>query len=269
MQLPGGISEPDGLKRDFAFHTVTGELELALAEAAAYAANTPHAVTQVLARALSVLGEASPSPQRVAALCVPDRQFLMRQLQQHTGYASNWRSEQCETCGEGFDFFLDESELPVAPAGDSYPAVKLELNGTAVSLRVPDGSDQAAIAHIEDDNEARCNLLARCICLNQGDSLQWLEDIDESMLELLDNTLEELAPGITTQVQAVCPYCGVQQVIPLNPYALLELNVDELLGQLHQIAMHYHWSEPQILSLPQQRRWQYLRMIEQARGMSE
>jgi hypothetical protein len=45
------------------------------------------------------------------------------------------------------------------------------------------------------------------------------------------------------------------------------LEEESILHDIHQIAMHYHWSQESITALPRQRRKQYLKMIHAARGM--
>ena len=43
--------------------------------------------------------------------------------------------------------------------------------------------------------------------------------------------------------------------------------VDSLDREVHTLAMQYHWSETDILSLPRERRRRYLRLIDRERGV--
>lgn len=261
MRLPGGLIEGGAVRRQWRFQPVSGRLELALAEAAEQVDVVPQAVTRVLALALAELGDSAATEERTASLCVPDRQFLMRELDRHLGGGTGWFHADCPSCAARFDFYLDLAGLPVREAGPGYPLARVEHRGQALSFRLPTGADQHELARIAVENERPW--LLRRLSLEP----EHLGEIDETLLDQADAALEAVAPGVINQVRAECPECGAANNVDLDPYRVLARSGDELLRQVHQIAMHYHWSEAEILAMPQNRRLRYLDLIDRARGM--
>lgn len=261
MRLPGGLVEAGVVQRQWRFQPVSGRLELALAEAAEQVASAPQAVTRVLALALAELGDGAATEDRAAALCVPDRQFLMRELDRHLGGGGGWFHADCSTCGARFDFHLDYADLPVREAGPGYPLARVEREGRWLSFRLPTGADQEEVTRIAAEN-ARPWLLRRLSLAPDQ-----LGEIDETLLAQADAALEAVAPGVINQVQTECPECGAANNVDLDPYRVLARSSDELLRQVHQIATHYHWGEAEILAMPRTRRQRYLDLIDRDRGM--
>jgi hypothetical protein len=55
--------------------------------------------------------------------------------------------------------------------------------------------------------------------------------------------------------------------VGIDPYYCLQHRQEAISADIHTIACNYHWSEAEILALPQKRRRRYLRLIDRARGM--
>ena len=270
--LPGGLVEHGRRRRDWAFHPLTGTLELALAEAAEGAQDTPGAVTAVLSQALARLAGDSPATQRVDALCLADRQFLMRQLARHLDEdpgapTPQWLSSRCPACGTHFDFALDLAALPVTEAGPGYPWAELSgEDGVARRFRLPVGADLSELAAQPDDT-VDAWLLQRLA--ESPDTLPLGEPAQiGAWAARVEAALDAIAPALVLQVQAACPECGTAQTVDLDPYGALRHAPDTLLQDVHRLAWHYHWSEAEILALPRPRRQRYLQLIDQARGLS-
>jgi len=263
--LPGGLWEGGTLRRDFAFQSVDGVLELALAEVGTSAISLPAAVTAALCAGLKQLAGGPASPERVRALCVADRQYLMRALEQHLGCVGGWQAARCRHCDESFDFYLDYTELPVVEAEPGFPFVELVVSGESWRFRLPNGGDQEQLHHLEGAEALRA-LLMRCRLASEYAELKSLTD---QQLDDIDAAMDAVSPGVVTEVDATCPSCGTSNLVSLNPYAVLGRSLDNLLVEVHQLAYHYHWGEREILSLPRSRRHQYLRLIDRARGMMQ
>jgi hypothetical protein len=265
MPLPGGLVEHGERRRDYRFRPLSGALELALAEAGDAAPSMPHAVTQALALALDGLAGAPATPERVAALCVADRQYLMRELDAHLGSGPGWQQGACAGCGARFDFPLDPAALPVQEAGPGFPEAQVELGGQAWRFRLPTGADQERLAARSDlpEAEAMAWLMRRLACAPLPADAD-----DAGAMQAVESALEEVSPAIVLRVQAQCPDCGQASEVELDPYRALERPADDLLLEVHRIAWHYHWPEDQILALPQARRRRYLQLIDRARGMA-
>ncbi len=267
MLLPGGILRDGARRRDFAFRSLTGVVELALAEVAGTGASLPAKVTAVLAATLEHVGGESPLPATVAGLSVADRQVLMGQLAMGLGLGESWLSADCARCGERFDFSVHHSDLPVKEAGEGYPFAEVETSLGPRRFRVPTGTDQQAIAEM-DDGEAVRLLVERCLMARPGECGAG-GDFTPADLARIEVAMETVAPEVAVSIQAACPACGTTHVIEVDPYrALFRYSGWELLQEIHILAATYHWSEAEILALPQERRRRYLELIDRARGMA-
>ena len=232
-----------------------------LSEAAETSMNTPQAVTRVLALSLSSLGERPVTEARVANLIVGDRQFLMRELEQHLGTSGGWFQSDCKECSARFDFSLQFADLPVQEAGPSYPQGQVQWQGRQMSFRLPTGADQEQMLGIPE-HKARSWLLNHLLQEPKEEFFY-----EEGFARAVDAALEAVAPSIVTQVDTTCPECGAPNRVELDPYRVLSRRTDALLQEIHQLASHYHWSEREILDLPRSRRQRYLDLIDQCRGM--
>ncbi len=261
MLLPGGLLENGVEKRDWAFRPANGALELRLAEVVDESGSMPQAVTLALSIALDRLAGGPATRERTAALCVADRQFLMRELERHLGFEQGWFHSDCPACGAQFDFLLDYRDLPIQLAGDHYPFAEVEVEGKQMVFRLPTGADQEILANIPEEEATDC-LVRRLAC-----EPETLETFDEKTVTAIEDALDRTSPAIVLAIQAACPECNANTEVNLDPYRALRNDGNQLLQDVHQIASHYHWSEADILELPRNRRLRYLELIDQTRGM--
>ena len=261
MQLPGGVKRGAELMRGFQFKPVTGELELALADCAHGDLPLARRVTKALQAALAALAGDTVNEEQVHNLSVGDRQYLMRRLACHLGLDVVWLSNDCVTCGSRFDARIEQSQLPVKDAGKGFPSVRLRFDGKSITLRVPNGADQEAIAHLSDSDALR--VLVRRL----SQRLPWPELSDEH-IEAIERAVEAVAPEVTIEVSTNCPNCDASNIVTVDPYLCLTQCGQTLLQDVHTLARHYHWSESEILRLPRRRRELYLRMLDRDRAMT-
>lgn len=82
--------------------------------------------------------------------------------------------------------------------------------------------------------------------------------------------LSEADPLGDLELRAECPGCGAPITVPLTleTFLLDELSraVTRLLDEIHVLAFAYHWTEPEIMALPEARRRHYLTRIQEAWG---
>lgn len=265
MPLPGGLWRNGARRRGFAFRPLTGEIELAVAEAER-APNPPAAVTSVLSAALAEVGGERTTPEVVRELAVGDRQFLMRQLAAGLGCDGVWLTAPCGGCGATFDLYVKQTALPVKEAGKGYPFAVVETESGRRRLRVPSGADQEAIAGL-DEEEAVTELLRRCLAPEDQQGGDQGGELARTEIAALDAALEAVAPEVGLGVLAACPECRVEQEVVVDPYHCLTQVGDDLFGEVHSLAMAYHWPEPAILALPAHRRRLYAQRIDRTRGM--
>jgi len=265
MQLPGGLLESGVLRTDFAFKGINGQLELTLAERDRQR-SIPEQVTQILIQALDHLAGKKPKRERVAGLCVGDRQYLMRQLAVALGYDRQWMNADCHACSERFDFEIRLSQLPTKAAGEGFPEFKVQTSQGKLCLRLPSGDDQVAIADLADPAEAQQTLLQRCLISKNGRAVRKRLVFEQDDLEKIDAAMEVVAPEPVTHLAANCPACSKPNTIALDPYELLNKRPSDIFSEIHTLAWHYHWSEAEILAMPKSRRNRYLALIDRSRG---
>lgn len=264
--LPGGVRVGGELRRDYAFRVLDGIAEMALAEAAG-ATDLPTQVTRALAAMLDHVGGIEPSVELLDGLSVADRQYLMTRLSAHLGTDQVWLTATCPQCEQKFDLAVRYSQLPVKPAGSDYPEIDVLTVHGRLRVRVPNGADQRAVLVVADPGRARAALARRCIVAWDGGNPADLQ-LDHAVLDAIDSAFESLAPEVATTAQAACPECQTASLIDLDPYHCLRRAGGDLFYEVHLLASHYHWSEPEILSLPRWRRARYLGLIDRARGMA-
>jgi len=264
IELPGGVAGPTGIERGCEFKALTGEFELALAEAVVDGDPLPVSrVTRVLCAALAHVGGRDVDGAAVDALCVGDRQYLVSELAAHLGLGGSWLTARCGDCDTRFDFFVDTRQLPVKPAGAGYPYAEVETSQGRCRFRVPCGGDQRAVARLQMQDAVQV-MLRRCVVKSEWD-LEGLEPFSARDCELIEEALETVAPEVAVEATSSCPGCGVDQVVALSPYAVLDAMDASIFEEVHELAAHYHWSEEAIVALPRARRQRYVACIERAR----
>jgi len=262
MRMPGGLVRNGERRRDFAFWSLTGSLEMALADAGRAATSMPRRVTAALAVSLQQLAGEVPHPSAVVELSVADRQYLMAALAVHLGFNQFWHSAQCVDCGVSFDFVVDYRSLPVKEAGPGYPFTEVETSHGRYRYRVPTGADQEVLAEIANEEEALRCMIERCLLDASDRPEEPAAQFNKEDVAHIEAALEATAPEMATSAQAPCPDCGAVQNIAIDSYGVLAVPMtDNLFHEIHLLASTYHWSEKEILALPQQRRRRYLELI--------
>jgi len=264
--LPGGIHGQHGLLRDFAFHPLTGQLEVALEEGACDN-NMPESVSVCLLASLKHIGDVSVDLELVAGLSVGDRQYLMRQLDALLEGRIRWYSADCTQCKETFDFQLDLLHLPVKAAGDGYPFAEVNTSQGRCRFRVPTGADQVAISGLSSGEGECTTLLERCLVSVDGEPPVEAIIFSDRDVVAIDVALEAVAPEVCCNIAVSCPHCGSENEVSLNPYAFVGRSSGRLLSEVHKLAWYYHWGEEEILRMPRARRQRYLEMIDTIRGI--
>ena len=283
-QLPGGLITPEGLReREYELHAMTGRDEEVLAENSRSSAET---VTEILTRCLKKVGNINQVDQElIRSLLVVDRQYLMMRARQLSFGDRVDAVVQCVNpdCRKRMDIDFNLSDVPITPCevkgeylfkksdvleskeadGDSIPWNELRF-------RLPSGEDQERLNLAKCDNEvdAVCMLLEQCIvstdCGEKPD-LQAIKSWPVSLRREIEDTMEKLAPNLELTMDLKCPECGTEFEVPfaIQDFFLKEVraNVKVLHREVHQLAFHYHWGEDEIMSMPRQRRQNYVGLL--------
>lgn len=265
IRLPGGVVVDGVRHRTAVFHPLTGEVELAIAQGWEVNAVYPAFVTNILSAAVAFIGPVPFTPQVANAICTADRKVLLRQLLVMLGHDTIWMQPWCPSCGRRFDVPVTHSQLPVMQAPGDYPVFPGKVGDKRVMFRVLTGDAEQMLASIEDDDAALRALIEYAVDWTGPKPPQQLtgEELDQ-----IEQQLEKGSPAIADEVITQCPYCSKDVKLTLNFIGGL-LEEESILHDIHQIAMHYHWSQEAIVALPRHRRKQYLKMINAARGIKE
>jgi hypothetical protein len=172
----------------------------------------------------------------------------------------------CERCGERLAIPLTPSALIAAHRPVTGEAAALEEAGHTVRFRLPTSRDQAAAGDAASVDEAEARLLERCVLSASRDGAAVAPaDLPAEVRAALGAAMEQLDPLAEIRLAVQCP-CGHRSVLALDVVEHVCSALDErgraLIGEVHQLASAYHWSEADILAMPAERRRQYLRLVE-------
>lgn len=269
LRLPHGTWVAGTHCREAQVWAITGADQEFVAEAAA-GLSLPERTTALLARCVTVPPTAPQTrPDDVAQLTVGDRQALLLALRRATlGDALSCLLHCPEAaCGQPMDVALHVGALLQPP----YPAPQADYertlaNGLRVRFRLPTGADEHAAARVTPwSAEAAAEvMLRRCVqSVHNGDAP--VADWPAERLAELPAHMAALDPQGELRLDAVCPECGAPFTATLDAadYLFRELaaRAGELYREVHRLALHYHWSERDILALPLTKRQRYLDMV--------
>jgi hypothetical protein len=274
--LPGGWWDACGrLHRDVVVRALTGADEELLA--AAKATDAAARVTDLLVRSLVRLGDLEPVPAEIVrGLLVADRDHLLLLVRRltfgdrvHAELVCPWPE-----CGERVSLEFAITDLPVhaaaAPAPDYTLAVPTADGPREVVFRLPTGGDQEELSPwaARDEAGALTALLRRCVLRIDAAAQPAPEQVDAlgpRARAALEAEMERVAPRVERTVDTVCAECGRGFVAPfdLHRFFFGELRTDRgvLYREVHHLAFHYHWSEPDIMAMARPKRRAYLDLL--------
>lgn len=272
ITLPHGVFADGRLAREAELRAPSGSDEAALLEDGADA--TPaERVSGLLERCVIKIGGKPPTGATVRSLTVGDREALLLHLRALTFGDLLPCVLDCPECGERMDLELSVARLLIAP----YPHPReryettLRVNGVRcdVRFRLPTGSDQEVAARKPDLESGVRTLLDRCV--------------DEAAVdgEPVDRLPDESRPGLSAAMASLdpqaeiallldCPACEHRFSALLDSASILFAELTgssyRLWHEVHALALHYHWSEREILGLDLRRRRRYLDLLAAASG---
>jgi hypothetical protein len=173
---------------------------------------------------------------------------------------------------------LIEIEVPLSDLiatqrdGNNRSLLECQDGATIFRLRRPTGDDQRRwrTRSFTDATEARNAILGSLVVHGDGPLTiaaypSAAPGLPATLIDTIDQRLEEFDLLVAFSVQVVCPHCGFKTDVPLDLEALalkeLEKIQQQELESIHQLAVRYHWSESEIVELTPGRRARYLRLI--------
>lgn len=284
--LPGGYLDERGeLHREVRLAPLNGHDEESLAHAAPGTASAS-AVNALLTRCVARVG----SIERVDAalvrdLLVCDRDYLVLCLR---SFAFGPRVDavlKCRgpECGKRMDvrFSLDGLQFERRAVRSRFfttqlaSPVSIERGGAReetrlVEFRLPTGGDQEELAEVFRDDEERALrlLLARTV-----KRVGTFNDVDEALIaglpfearEEVAAQMRRLSPQVEIEIEGACPECDTacSTRFDIAGFFVAEMrgNLHALEREVHFLAMRYHWSERDILSLARRKRQRYVELL--------
>ena len=137
-------------------------------------------------------------------------------------------------------------------------------------FRLPTGGDQEELSPwaARDEAGALTALLRRCVLRIDGAAPPAPEQVDAlgpGARAAIEAEMERVAPRVERMVDTVCAECGRGFVAPfdLHRFFFGELRTDRrlLYREVHHLAFHYHWSEPDIMAMARPKRRAYLDLL--------
>lgn len=265
--LPHGAFFDGRLDREVQVRVPTGADELYVLESARSRAEQ---ITRLLERCVIRLGAGEPTLAAVQSLVAGDREALLLHLRAAAFGQQLDCQLDCPVCGEAMDLELSVHELLVPPYPDPQRDYEAVLDGgERIRFRLPTGGDLEDAARSSADPErAAIGLLERCV-IDAGHGAE-PRSLPGRLREELAQRLAEADPQAEVALVMSCPECGadVRAVLDAAEALFGELAADEveLYGEIHSLALHYHWSERDILALEVTSRRRYLALLADSVG---
>ncbi len=215
-------------------------------------------------RALSVLAAAFPDTGRdeLAAMSVGRRDgHLMAVREANFGRRVSGVAE-CPQCAELLGWDLDLDALRATGSDEGGPG-RLVIEEYELLYRLPDSTDLAAVALLDDVAGGRDTLLRRCVqgAYREGVAVE-VGSVPEAVIFALATEMEARDPQAETLLDFECPECGLmwQALFDVLTFLWTELQARarNLLDDVHDLARAYGWSEKDILGMSTARRRYYL-----------
>lgn len=286
ITLPSGLWVDGVHHRQASLRALTGEDESFITETREFW-RPAECVTAVLERCLTRLGNlditSENSRELVRRLTVGDREALMLHLRRLTLGDTLAGTLSCPDagCGEQIDLNLRVTDLLLPPYPEPQPEYHaiVQENGLAwqICFRLPTGQDQEDASRMAGHQiEAGISLLQkRCLLgitaeQGKGESFPVDEELPAGIAAALPDLLIERDPQAEVQLELSCPACGREFNALFNTasYFFREISSRSvyLYKQIHTLALYYHWSETDIMSMPTERRLRYLKLLEETFG---
>ena len=282
VTLPGGFASARGWERAVWLRPWDGRDEW---ELLADAGESPAAqATALLARCLALEGGARPaSAEFVRGLTVGDREALLLHLRRITVGDPLPCLIGCPSCGERMELDLSTRALLLAPYAWEGEWHRLDGGGAdesaALQFRLPTGADQEAAARLAEAPDAAARLIGdRCLRpRSAGDAIAAGSGAGVAMdassppsdaagngaqLDRLGAAMAERDPQAEVRLALRCPACAAEFETVLDAFTHIKTEIERsrrgFHREVHLLALHYHWSELDILAMNPSRRRAYV-----------
>jgi len=235
-----------------------GAMELALASELSSRSSRPAKVTGVLSTVFAQVSGQDVSVSRMRRLASGAREWLLQQAAQLFWRDTGWFQASCANCNTSFDIPLQLSHAPVKSVGAEFPVISLKTTLGLRRFEAPNGLHEEHLSQSPASDPVR-SLVAQCAL--SPNALDEARAFSSQDLIDIEAALDATCPEVADQVATHCPHCKAAAHARIDPLEFAFPSAQGLLGEVHQIARAYHWSEEAILALPRARRRAYAGLI--------
>jgi hypothetical protein len=218
-------------------------------------------------RAILLLATAQPelSVEQVAALSIGRRDAQLLTLRERTFGPHATSLADCPQCALRVQIDLTLSDLRVT-APEAADSCALTVGEAEVRYRLPNSLDLIAVARLGEVAAIRSALLERCLAeVTLAGRPQPISDLPHDLLDTIEADMAERDPQAHVQLALTCPQCAhawsAMFDIPTFFWAEISARAEQLLYEVHALALAYGWREADILSLSAARRQAYLELV--------
>jgi hypothetical protein len=271
VTLPVGLDQGGVWQRTAQLAQWTGEIEMQVT--AARGGSARERARALLLAALVEVGGEPVSSSMLDKLTMGDRDALLLHIRRQALGESMSAVVQCpvEACAQKLDVELLVSDLLAPPASNPAREHDVEVSedegSVVLRVRTPTVGDMEALAEPSTE-DALSRLLRRCV-LGVRDRGGHPQELPSSWpplwVERISSAIEEHDPQAEIRIAVSCAHCGqpFESVLDVADYVTREVHrrTEQLLREVHTLALFYHWSEREILDLPATRRSFYLGLL--------
>lgn len=237
----------------------SGVQEMAVAEAASLAISRPARVTALIAAAFETIGQEPVTRDRVRGLSAAAREWLLYKVAVVFRPDLDWFEAPCSICGEVYDVRVALGDAPLKQAGPGFPVASVETSLGVRRFEAPCGWHEEAASKAPAGTEVRRIFVALCGLDDDADVAATRFAHDD--LDAIEAALDDLSPDLADGAQAACPACGEETGARIEPLQFVFPRPSSILREVHDLAIAYHWREPEIMALSPHRRRSYAAII--------
>ena len=238
--------------------------------------STSRQATALLARCVQTAEGSAQDEQAIRRLVIGDREVLLLELQRlmFGDRLSCVANCPAPACGSRMDF-----EITVAALLDrQVPPPRRPLEARVESgghewrshFRLPTVADLDCTTELaaRDPDAAAELLLRRCLLGLWCDGREIEPDqAPQALVDAMEDEITASDPYAETLLSASCPECRARFQIQFDPASYLFRQLGggrrgQLFEEVHMLALHYHWSEADILHMSRTRRRLYLELLD-------
>lgn len=190
--------------------------------------------------------------------------LYLRQL-----FFGNWfyNSANCPSCSQKIEWEmpLEALQLQTIDSKIEHKTFEFTFEGKTIPFRLPNSRDMLDLSQKPDTSNATDFLLKKCMLPSSADHLK-SESFSADLKNEIIEKMAELDPQADIQMDLICPECEHTWALNFDILKYLWAEIEDwayrLLQDIGVLAMHFSWSEKDILELSSFRRNLYLKMLQ-------